>query len=93
MFDKDPRCFMHRQASFITTFFQEQFPDLRGGQDYNFFVFPPIQGDQAPLLVAGDLFGMFNDTPQARALIQYMVTADAQRSGRRRAVSFGQPGG
>ena len=24
---------------------------------------------------AGDLFGMFNDTPQARALIEYLVTA------------------
>jgi len=28
---------------------------------------------------AGDLFGMFNDTPQARALMQYLVTAEAQQ--------------
>ena len=78
MFEEDPGCFLHRQASFITSFFQEQFPDLVAGEDYNFFVFPPIEGDSAPLLVAGDLFGMFNDTPQARALLQYLVTAQAQ---------------
>ena len=27
----------------------------------------------------GDLFGMFNDTPQARSLIQYLLTAEAQQ--------------
>ena len=26
----------------------------------------------------GDLFGMFNDTPQARALMRYLVTPEAQ---------------
>ena len=79
MFEDPPQCFMHRQASFITTFFDEQFPENVAGEDYNFFAFPPI--DEAvgnPLLVAGDLFGMFNDTPQARAFIQYLVTAEAQ---------------
>lgn len=72
-------CYMHRQASFITSFITEQYPDLVAGEDYNFFRFPMIDeqyGD--PLLVAGDLFGMFNDTPQSRALINYLVTADAQ---------------
>lgn len=79
MFEEDPGCFLHRQASFITTFFTEQYPDLKAGEDYNFFVFPPIDEQYGnPLLVAGDLFGMFNDTPQARALIQYLVTAEAQ---------------
>ncbi len=28
--------------------------------------------------MAGDLFGMFRDTPQARALIKYLVTPEAQ---------------
>ena len=27
----------------------------------------------------GDLFGMFNDTPQAQSLIQYMLTPEAQQ--------------
>jgi alpha-glucoside transport system substrate-binding protein len=79
MFEDPPGCYMHRQASFITTFFEEQFEDLEAGVDYDFFVFPPIEGEYGnPLLVAGDLFGIFNDTPQSRALLRYMVTAEAQ---------------
>jgi alpha-glucoside transport system substrate-binding protein len=79
MFQDPPGCYLHRQASFITTFIGDQYPDLVAGEDYNFFQFPPINEEYgSPLLVAGDLFGMFNDTPQARALMQYLVTADAQ---------------
>ncbi|NLG99377.1 MAG: carbohydrate ABC transporter substrate-binding protein [Chloroflexi bacterium] len=79
MFEDPPSCMMHRQASFITTFFMEQFPDLQAGTDYTFFTFPPIDEQFGnPLLVAGDLFGMFNDTPQARSFMQYMTTAEAQ---------------
>jgi alpha-glucoside transport system substrate-binding protein len=79
MFEDPPGCYMHRQAGFITTFIQEQYPDLQSGQDYDFFIFPEINAQfESPLLVAGDLFGMFNDTPQARALMEYLVTAEAQ---------------
>jgi alpha-glucoside transport system substrate-binding protein len=79
MFEDQPGCYMHRQAGFITTFIQEQYPDLQAGQDYDFFTFPAIDEQHGtPLLVAGDLFGMFNDTPQARALMEYLVTAEAQ---------------
>lgn len=79
MFQDPPGCYLHRQASFITTFIGDQYPDLVAGEDYNFFQFPPINEEYgSPLLVAGDLFGMFNDTPQARALMQYLVQADSQ---------------
>ena len=79
LFESPPKCYLHRQASFITSFITDQYPDLVAGEDYNFFQFPPIEPAQGqPLLVAGDLFGMFNDTPQARALMKYLVTADAQ---------------
>ncbi len=78
MFEEQPGCYLHRQASFITSFITEQYPDLVAGEDYDFFPFPPIGDSEAPLLVAGDLFGMFNDTPEARALMEYLVTAEAQ---------------
>ena len=79
MFEDPVKCYLHRQASFITSFITDQFPDLVAGEDYDFFQFPPIDPAQGqPLLVAGDLFGMFNDTPQSRALMQYLVTAEAQ---------------
>jgi len=79
LFDEEPGCFLYYQASFITTFITEQFPDVRLGEGLNFFPFPPINEQNGnPLLVAGDLFGIFNDTPQARALMEYLTTAEAQ---------------
>jgi alpha-glucoside transport system substrate-binding protein len=79
LFANPPKCYLHSQADFITSFIQTQFPNLKAGEDYTFFAFPPIDSAQGnPLEVAGDLFGMFNDTPQARALMNYLVTADAQ---------------
>jgi alpha-glucoside transport system substrate-binding protein len=79
MFKNPPGCYLYKQADFITTFFTQQNSNLKAGVDYNFFVFPaPNPQYQQTLEVAGDLFGMFKDTPQARALIQYLVTPDAQ---------------
>jgi len=77
MFEDEPGCLFHHQASFITEFFQNE-----GGateQDYDFFRMPDINPQYAGAMTgAGDLFGMFNDTPEARALMEYLVTAEAQ---------------
>lgn len=78
MFTDPPECLMHHQASFITTFFEENSPDLaEAGTTYDFFPMPEI--DYNGVVYAGDLFGMFNDTPQAAALMEYLVTAEAQQ--------------
>lgn len=80
MFDDPPGCYLHRQASFITTFIADQFPDLEAGTGYDFFAFPPIDDQYGnPLLIAGDLMGVFNDTPQSRAVAQWLVRAEAQQ--------------
>jgi alpha-glucoside transport system substrate-binding protein len=79
LFKSPPGCYLFKQADFITSFFTQQDANLKAGTDFNFFVLPsPNSQYQDTLEVAGDLFGMFKDTPQARALIQYMVTPDAQ---------------
>ncbi len=77
LFKSPPGCIFHHQASFITDFFQKQGGAKPG--DYDFFPFPDINPQFSGAVEgAGDLFGMFNDTPQARALMKYLVTADAQ---------------
>jgi alpha-glucoside transport system substrate-binding protein len=79
LFTDPPNCYMVHQASFITSFFQQNNPDLKPVDDFDFFGFPPFQADSpVSTEMAGDLFGMFNDTPQARALIKYLVTPEAQ---------------
>lgn len=79
MFTTPPRCYLHHQATFIQDFIQKQFPDLKPVQDFAFFEFPPINPTVPKAAVAaGDLFGMFRDTPQARALMRWLVTPEAQ---------------
>ncbi len=79
MFNDPPSCYLHHQATFIQDFIQKQFPNLQPGEDFDFFAFPSID-PAVPKAVeaAGDLFGMFRDTPQARALMKYLTTPEAQ---------------
>jgi alpha-glucoside transport system substrate-binding protein len=79
MFQNPPKCYMLNQASFITTFFTSANPSLQPSSDFNFFPMPDINSQFAGAhVVAGDAWSMFKDTPQARKLIQYLTTADAQ---------------
>lgn len=77
MFEDPPGCLFHHQASFITEFFQNQ--GGAGPDDYDFFLMPDVDPQYSDAMTgAGDLFGMFNDTPEARQLMEYLVTAEAQ---------------
>jgi alpha-glucoside transport system substrate-binding protein len=77
LFANPPGCELHHQASFITGL--GGFKDRKAGTDYNFFPFPDINPQYSGAVEgAGDLFGMFHDTPAARSLMRYLVTADAQ---------------
>jgi alpha-glucoside transport system substrate-binding protein len=79
MFANPPKCYMLNQASFITTFFTSAKPGLQAGTDFNFFPLPDVNTQFAGAhVVAGDSWSMFKDTSQARALIKYLTTAQAQ---------------
>jgi alpha-glucoside transport system substrate-binding protein len=72
MFENPPKCWLHKQGNFITTFFPE---GKVAGTDYAFFYLPPIDPAYGkPVLVAGDIYAMFNDRPEVRAVIQYFST-------------------
>lgn len=75
MFEAPPKCWLHRQGNFITSFFPE---DKVAGVDYDFFYLPPIDPQYGkPVLVAGDIYAMFDDRPEVRAVMQYFSTADS----------------
>jgi alpha-glucoside transport system substrate-binding protein len=79
LFTNPPEAYFHMQASFLQGFIAKQFPSLKAGEDYDFFGFPAIDPKYSKSLEAGgDLVGMFNDTPQARAFINYLTTPQAQ---------------
>jgi alpha-glucoside transport system substrate-binding protein len=77
LFTDPPACLFHHQATFMTEFFKSRAgarPD-----EYDFFPFPDINDQFGHSVIGGgDLFGMFTDTPQARALMRYLVTPEAQ---------------
>ncbi len=79
LFKNPPGCLFLEQATFITSFFTSNTPGLVAGTDYNAFAHPTIN-PQYSGNVEGffDTFVMYNDTPQARALMQYMITQQAQ---------------
>jgi alpha-glucoside transport system substrate-binding protein len=77
LFASPPGCVFLHQGSFITGL--GAFKAKKAGTDYNFFPFPDINAQFAGSVEgAGDLFGMFHDTEEAKSLMKYLVTAPAQ---------------
>lgn len=72
MFEKPPKAWLHKQGNFVTSFFPE---NLKANVDYDFFYLPGIDPKYGkPVLVAGDIYAMFNDRPEVRMVMQYFAT-------------------
>ncbi len=73
LFQIPPACYMHRQASFIPTFFPE---GSEYGLDYDFFYFPAFEDRDLgePVLGAGTQFAILNDSDLSRAFIDFLKT-------------------
>jgi alpha-glucoside transport system substrate-binding protein len=73
LFTSPPRCYLHRQASFIPSYFPE---GTRLGQDADFFYFPAAAASNAgrPVLGSGTLAVITRDGPAARAFIEFLET-------------------
>jgi len=73
LFTFPPECYMHRQASFISTFFPE---GTELGLDADFFYFPAYAEKDlgTPVLGAGTLWAITGDSPAARAFIEFLKT-------------------
>lgn len=72
LFATPPKCFMHRQASFIPSFFPE---GTKLGEDADFFYFPPFASKPdlgSPVLGAGTLVTITKDSKAARAFIDFL---------------------
>ena len=76
MFVEPPKCWLHKQGNFITSFFPKD-RDLKPGVDYDFFYLPGI--DPAfgkPALVGGDIWSMFNDRPEVQAVMAWFTRGE-----------------
>ena len=73
LFTSPPKCYMHRQASFVPSFFPE---GVVVGEDADFFYMPADASKDlgTPVLGAGTLAMITRDTPAARAFIDWLET-------------------
>lgn len=76
LFDAPPQCMMHRQASFIPAYFPE---GTEVGADVDFFYFPAYAEKDlgTPVLGAGTLMAITDDSEATRGLMQFFQTAFA----------------
>ncbi len=76
LFSSPPQCYMHRQASFIPAFFPE---GTVVGEDADFFYFPAFASKDLgkPVLGAGTVWTITNDSQGAQDLIAFLETPEA----------------
>lgn len=78
LFTTPPRCYMHRQASFIAANFPET---VEVGVDANFFYFPQIDPALGnPVLGAGTLIAMTEESPAAQAFLEFLLSPFANEA-------------
>ena len=75
MFDNPPKCWLHRQASFINGFFPKT---AVAGKDYDWFPFPSITTAPDAALMAGEYSTVFKDTPAVRDFLQRFSGVEVQ---------------
>ncbi|NLD73485.1 MAG: extracellular solute-binding protein [Chloroflexi bacterium] len=79
LFADPPQAYLAHQGSFIADFIVSRNPDVEPITDLNFFGFPVFnEGDPQAVIGGGDAIIMFNDTPQAQALVRYLASPEAQ---------------
>lgn len=78
MFDNPPKCWLHKQGNFISSFFPS---NLVAGVDYDVFYLPTIDTSLGkPFEVAGDIYAAFNDRPEVRAVFQYFTMGESLKT-------------
>jgi alpha-glucoside transport system substrate-binding protein len=73
MFQDPPGCWLHRQASFINSFFPE---DAEAGVDYDWFPLPGI--DQEGVLFAGELTVAGSNRPEVVEFLEAFMGEEVQ---------------
>ena len=76
MFAEPPKCWLHKQGNFITSFFPKD-RELVPGVDYDFFYLPGIDPAYGkPALVGGDIWSAFSDRPEVRAVMAWFTRGE-----------------
>ena len=77
LFDNPPKAWLHRQAGFIVSFF----PEGLTADDFDWFPLPEVDPQYGtPALISGDIYAMFNDRPEVRAVMEFFTTGESLKT-------------
>lgn len=94
LFDDPPTCWMAYVPSWSTEWNGKRsitpFMARKFGVDYDFFILPPIDPAYgAPVQVDAHITALLNDRPEARALMEYVITGKALENWIKSDIRFG----
>ena len=75
MFDNPPKCWLHRQATFINSFFPKT---AQAGVDYDWFPFPTMDRPGEAALFGGEMATVMKDTPAVRDFVKRFAGQEVQ---------------
>jgi alpha-glucoside transport system substrate-binding protein len=72
--EPEPECWLYHQASFMVRLVP---PGTRIGEDFDFFVLPPVDPDQPTPSIGGALFASaLVDRPEVRAFVEFIASPE-----------------
>ncbi len=78
VFGPNPTAQLYHGSGAVGTIATTTYPTLKPGTDISFFPFPQVDPQYGnPVEASGDFAMMLKDTPEGRAFMQYLVSADA----------------
>ncbi|NLY73694.1 MAG: extracellular solute-binding protein, partial [Firmicutes bacterium] len=78
VFQENPKAYLYYEGDFIGEIVSSQLPEIKLGEDIDFFAFPPINPEYGTPVVGGaDVFVAFSDKPAVKKLIKYLTTVEA----------------
>lgn len=78
VFQENPKAYLYYEGDFIGGIVTSQLPNVKLGEDMDFFAFPPIEPQYGVPVVGGaDVFVAFSDKPAVKKLMKFLTTVKA----------------
>jgi alpha-glucoside transport system substrate-binding protein len=78
VFQKNPKAYLYYEGDFMSGIVTAELPEVKIGEDLDFFAFPAINPKYGVPVVGGaDVFVAFSNRPAVKKLMKYLVTVKA----------------
>lgn len=78
VFQENPKAYMYYEGDFMGGIVTSQLPNVKLGEDMDFFAFPEIDSKfGVPVVGGADVFVAFSDKPEVKKLMKFLTTVKA----------------